>query len=122
MKKELVQKILHFVITILTAIVTTLGTTSCIKADVEKRKEGLFPLQFASLEKEPFLGHILREAEVSHLARGAYLSVMAQRSLDKGKIPLHFLDASPDFESDIFSGRNGVAIAHGKVCGLTGGL
>ena len=29
-KKELVQKILHFVITILTAIATTLGTTSCI--------------------------------------------------------------------------------------------
>jgi hypothetical protein len=32
MKKELVQKILHFVITILTAIATTLGTTSCIDA------------------------------------------------------------------------------------------
>ena len=31
-KKELVQKILHFVITILTAIATTLGTTSCIGA------------------------------------------------------------------------------------------
>ena len=30
MNKELVQKILHFVITILTAIATTLGTTSCI--------------------------------------------------------------------------------------------
>jgi hypothetical protein len=30
-KKELVQKILHFVITILTAIATTLGTTSFIK-------------------------------------------------------------------------------------------
>ena len=29
-KKELIQKILHFVITILTAIATTLGTTSCI--------------------------------------------------------------------------------------------
>lgn len=31
-KKELIQKILHFVITILTAIATTLGTTSCIGA------------------------------------------------------------------------------------------
>ena len=31
-KKELVQKILHFVITILTAIATTLGATSCIDA------------------------------------------------------------------------------------------
>ena len=31
-KIELVQKILHFVITILTAIATTLGTTSCIGA------------------------------------------------------------------------------------------
>ena len=30
MKKELWQKILHFAITILTAIATTLGTTSCI--------------------------------------------------------------------------------------------
>jgi hypothetical protein len=30
-KKERVQKILHFVITILTAIATTLGTTSCIQ-------------------------------------------------------------------------------------------
>ena len=29
-KKELWQKIIHFVITILTAIATTLGTTSCI--------------------------------------------------------------------------------------------
>ena len=29
-KKELWSKILHFAITILTAIVTTLGTTSCI--------------------------------------------------------------------------------------------
>ena len=29
-KKELWQKILHFAITILTAIATTLGTTSCI--------------------------------------------------------------------------------------------
>ena len=82
----------------------------------------LFPLQFASLEKEPFLGHILREAEVSHLARGAYLSVMAQRSLDKGKIPLHFLDASPDFEGNVFAYRNRVAITHGKVCSLSGGL
>ena len=32
MKKELWQKILHFVITVLTAIATTLGTTSCIEA------------------------------------------------------------------------------------------
>ena len=30
MKKELWQKILQFVITVLTAIATTLGTTSCI--------------------------------------------------------------------------------------------
>ena len=30
MKKELWQKIIQFVITILTAIATTLGTTSCI--------------------------------------------------------------------------------------------
>ena len=30
MKKETIQKILHFVITILTAIATTLGTTSCM--------------------------------------------------------------------------------------------
>ncbi|MBQ6799691.1 MAG: smalltalk protein [Bacteroidaceae bacterium] len=30
-KKELWQKILQFIITILTAIVTTLGTTSCIQ-------------------------------------------------------------------------------------------
>ena len=29
-KKEIIQKIIHFVITILTAIATTLGTTSCI--------------------------------------------------------------------------------------------
>jgi hypothetical protein len=29
-KKELWQKIIHFVITILTAIATTLGTTSCM--------------------------------------------------------------------------------------------
>ena len=29
-KKELWQKILHFVITVLTAIATTLGTSSCI--------------------------------------------------------------------------------------------
>ena len=29
-KKELWQKILQFIITILTAIATTLGTTSCI--------------------------------------------------------------------------------------------
>ena len=29
-KKELIQKILHFVITILTAIATSFGTTSCI--------------------------------------------------------------------------------------------
>jgi hypothetical protein len=31
MKKELIQKILQFVITVLTAIATTLGTTSCIQ-------------------------------------------------------------------------------------------
>ena len=31
MNKELWQKILHFAITILTAIATTLGTTSCLK-------------------------------------------------------------------------------------------
>jgi len=31
-KKELWQKILHLAITILTAIATTLGTTSCIGA------------------------------------------------------------------------------------------
>ena len=31
MKKELWQKILHLVITILTAIATTLGTTSCMR-------------------------------------------------------------------------------------------
>ena len=31
MKKELIQKILHFVITILTAIATTQGTASCIE-------------------------------------------------------------------------------------------
>ena len=31
-KKELWQKILHFVITVLTAIATPLGTTSCIEA------------------------------------------------------------------------------------------
>ena len=31
MKKELWQKILQIVITVLTAIATTLGTTSCIK-------------------------------------------------------------------------------------------
>ena len=30
MNKTLLQKILHFAITILTAIATTLGTTSCI--------------------------------------------------------------------------------------------
>ncbi|MBR4043406.1 MAG: smalltalk protein [Bacteroidaceae bacterium] len=30
MKKELWQKIIHFAITILMAIATTLGTTSCI--------------------------------------------------------------------------------------------
>lgn len=30
MNKELWQKILHIVITVLTAIATTLGTTSCI--------------------------------------------------------------------------------------------
>jgi hypothetical protein len=30
MKKDLLQKILHLVITVLTAIATTLGTTSCI--------------------------------------------------------------------------------------------
>ena len=30
MNKELWQKILHFAITILTAIATTLGTTSCM--------------------------------------------------------------------------------------------
>ena len=30
MKKDLLQKILHFAITILTAIATTLSTTSCI--------------------------------------------------------------------------------------------
>ena len=30
MKKELWQKIIHFAITILTAIATTLGTTSCM--------------------------------------------------------------------------------------------
>jgi cyclic lactone autoinducer peptide len=30
MKKELVQKILHLVITILTAIATTFGVTSCM--------------------------------------------------------------------------------------------
>ena len=30
-KKELWQKILHFVITVLTAIATTLGTTSCME-------------------------------------------------------------------------------------------
>ena len=30
MKKELLQKIIHFAITILTAIATTLGITSCI--------------------------------------------------------------------------------------------
>ena len=30
MKKELWQKIIHFAITILTAIATTLGTTSCL--------------------------------------------------------------------------------------------
>ena len=29
-KKEIIQKIIHFVITILTAIATTLGTTSCM--------------------------------------------------------------------------------------------
>ena len=29
-KKEIIQKIIHFVITILTAIATTLGPTSCI--------------------------------------------------------------------------------------------
>ena len=33
MKKELWQKIIHFAITILTAIATTLGTTSCIGHD-----------------------------------------------------------------------------------------
>ena len=32
MKKELWQKILHFVITVLTAVATTLGTTSCMGA------------------------------------------------------------------------------------------
>ena len=31
MNKEIWQKILHFAITILTAIATTLGTTSCLK-------------------------------------------------------------------------------------------
>jgi len=31
MKKELWQKILQIVITVLTAIATTLGTTSCIR-------------------------------------------------------------------------------------------
>jgi cyclic lactone autoinducer peptide len=30
MKKELIQKILHLVITILTAIATTFGVTSCM--------------------------------------------------------------------------------------------
>ncbi|MDO5497357.1 MAG: smalltalk protein [Alistipes sp.] len=30
MKKEFLQKLLHLAITILTAIATTLGTTSCI--------------------------------------------------------------------------------------------
>ena len=30
MKKDLIQKIIHFAITILTAIATTLSTTSCI--------------------------------------------------------------------------------------------
>ena len=30
MKKELVQKILHLVITVLTAIATTFGVTSCM--------------------------------------------------------------------------------------------
>ena len=30
MKKEIVQKILHFVITVLTAIATTFGVTSCM--------------------------------------------------------------------------------------------
>ena len=30
MNKTLLQKIIHFAITILTAIATTLGTTSCI--------------------------------------------------------------------------------------------
>lgn len=31
MKKELWQKILHLVITVLTAVATSLGTTSCMK-------------------------------------------------------------------------------------------
>ena len=30
MKKELIQKILHLVITVLTAIATTFGVTSCM--------------------------------------------------------------------------------------------
>ena len=30
LKKEIVQKILHFVITVLTAIATTFGVTSCM--------------------------------------------------------------------------------------------
>ena len=40
-KKELWQKIIHFAITILTAIATTLGTTSCIglmQLDITKRE------------------------------------------------------------------------------------
>ena len=82
----------------------------------------LFLLQITTL-KEEFLGcYIFREAKISHFASGAYFAIVAQRSLYKSEITLHFLDVASDFNYNVFAYRNRVAVSHGKVCGLSGSL
>ena len=81
-----------------------------------------FLLQLTSIKEESLFSHIFRETEISHFAGGTYFSIVTQGSFDEGEIPLHFLDVSPDFEHDVFSDRNRVAISHSKMGGLSGGL
>ena len=82
----------------------------------------LFRLQLAPLETELFLRCFLGEAIVGHLAGGAYGAVVAQRGFDEGEVALRFLDVPADFEGDAVARGHGVAIAHGELDGLTGGL
>jgi hypothetical protein len=90
-----------------------------IQYDVEKE---LFLLQLTSFKEEFLRCYIFREAEISHFASGAYFAIVAQRSLYKGEITLHFLDVASDFNYDVFANRNRIAVSHGKVCGLAGSL
>ena len=81
-----------------------------------------FLLQLTFIKEESLFSYIFWKAEISHFVDAAYFSIVAQGRFYESKNPLHFFDVTSDFEYDVFAYRNRVAVSHGKVGSLSGGL